>query len=221
MRKSILAFLCSLCFNVTIHADTINFVCDGYDTSDLHGTNIILSGSLYPEASPESTSIIEAPGICSISFSSSGVKEGLIVSAYANFQPGDVMTVRPYAGITITGLEMMVTTLTYAQSICHLAVDNDDDTVLPRVYDRPYLRTWNGNVTVGIQLSPESLIRFNYISINYRTSDASIYDTKEDCDNQPINFYTLQGIRISTNTNQPGIYIARQGTSTRKIIVRQ
>lgn len=49
--------------------------------------------------------------------------------------------------------------------------------------------------------------------------DEILADSEFDS-NAPVEYYTLQGIRLAEAPTAPGIYIARQGTKTRKIMVR-
>ena len=51
-------------------------------------------------------------------------------------------------------------------------------------------------------------------------STTAITDIEMDNTLQPVSYYTMQGLQLSSAPTSPGFYIRRQGTQTSKVYIR-
>lgn len=78
--------------------------------------------------------------------------------------------------------------------------------------------TWTGSSNKALLLTPNAQVRFNYISVKYKTDTTGVDDINADDANAPVEYYNLQGIRV-INPNA-GVYIRRQGNTVTKVLVK-
>ena len=58
------------------------------------------------------------------------------------------------------------------------------------------------------------------VTFNGNQGTSAIEGIEADTTDAPAEYYNLQGIRVAADQLVPGIYIERQGNTTRKILVK-
>lgn len=102
---------------------------------------------------------------------------------------------------------------TYAQ---HLA----SATFSPGTYDeKTQTLTLGSNDNKSVTITPNSTLRFSKITAYYTSSSTGINDIAIiDNDNTPVEYYNLQGVRVTSPT--PGLYIRVQGKQATKVYLK-
>ena len=102
---------------------------------------------------------------------------------------------------------------TYAQ---HLA----SATFSPGTYDKKtQTLTLGSNDNKSVTITPYSTLRFSKITAYYTSSSTGINDIAIiDNDNTPVEYYNLQGVRVTSPT--PGLYIRVQGKQATKVYLK-
>ena len=102
---------------------------------------------------------------------------------------------------------------TYAQ---HLA----SATFSPGTYDeKTQTLTLGSNDNKSVTITPKSTLRFSKITAYYTSSSTGINDIAIiDNDNTPVEYYNLQGVRVTSPT--PGLYIRVQGKQATKVYLK-
>lgn len=101
---------------------------------------------------------------------------------------------------------------TYAQ---HLA----SATFSPGTYDeKTQTLTLGSNENKSVTITPKSALRFSKITAYYTSSSTGISDIVTDNDNAPVEYYNLQGVRVSSPA--PGLYIRVQGKQATKVYLK-
>ena len=102
---------------------------------------------------------------------------------------------------------------TYAQ---HLA----SATFSPGTYDeKTQTLTLGSNDNKSVTITPNSTLRFSKITAYYTSSSTGINDIATiDNDNTPVEYYNLQGVRVTSPT--PGLYIRVQGKQATKVYLK-
>ncbi len=59
------------------------------------------------------------------------------------------------------------------------------------------------------------------VSVTFTNETSAISDIIFDAENGPVEYYNIQGVRVAAENLTPGFYIARQGSKTKKILIRK
>lgn len=78
--------------------------------------------------------------------------------------------------------------------------------------------TWTGAANAPILLTPNAQVRFSYMTVKFKASITGVEDVTVADENAPVEYYNLQGIRVSNP--EGGIYIRRQGNTATKVLVK-
>lgn len=85
-------------------------------------------------------------------------------------------------------------------------------------YDAKTMTLNIGQNETKITITPPKALGFNKITVYYTSSSTGISDIVTDNDNSPMEYYNLQGVRVTSPT--PGLYIRVQGKQTTKVYLK-
>ena len=81
----------------------------------------------------------------------------------------------------------------------------------------------NGNAAMKINIVLNDGENDHNIEVTFNgqgPKPSAIEGVDVDNSNAPVEFYNLQGIRVNSSDMAPGIYIRRQGTDVKKVLVK-
>lgn len=79
--------------------------------------------------------------------------------------------------------------------------------------------TWTGATNAPILLTPNAQIRFSYMTVTFKEDTTGVEDMTVADENAPVEYYNLQGIRISEPA-AGSMVIRRQGNTVTKVLVK-
>lgn len=79
--------------------------------------------------------------------------------------------------------------------------------------------TWTGAANAPILLTPNAQIRFSYMTVTFKEDTTGVEDMTVADENAPVEYYNLQGIRISEPA-AGSMVIRRQGNTVTKVLVK-
>lgn len=79
--------------------------------------------------------------------------------------------------------------------------------------------TWTGETNAPILLTPNAQIRFSYMTVTFKEDTTGVEDMTVADENAPVEYYNLQGIRISEPA-AGSMVIRRQGNTVTKVLVK-
>lgn len=79
--------------------------------------------------------------------------------------------------------------------------------------------TWKGAANAPILLTPNAQIRFSYMTVTFKEDTTGVEDMTVADENAPVEYYNLQGIRISEPA-AGSMVIRRQGNTVTKVLVK-
>lgn len=136
------------------------------------------------------------------------------VSSFGNqvrWYQGETATLTPAAGVTIK--KVFVQTVANSKG----AFTTDKGTVEGTGVGAANPITWTGSTTDALVLTAAKQIRFSYIEVT-TTGFSGVEDVVVSDENAPVEYYNLQGIRVSNP--EGGVYIRRQGNTVTKVLVK-
>lgn len=136
------------------------------------------------------------------------------VSSFGNqvrWYQGETATLTPAAGVTIK--KVFVQTVANSKG----AFTADKGTVEGTGVGVANPITWTGSTTDALVLTAAKQIRFSYIEVT-TTGFSGVEDVVVSDENAPVEYYNLQGIRVSNP--EGGVYIRRQGNTVTKVLVK-
>lgn len=125
---------------------------------------------------------------------------------------GDKVELTPAAGVTIT--KVFVQTVTNSKG--NFSANTGEVEGEGTSASTPI--TWTGSVTGGtLEFTSNKAIRFSYMEVT-TTGFSGVENVTVGDDNAPVEYYNLQGIRVSNP--EGGVYIRRQGNTVAKVLVK-
>ena len=124
--------------------------------------------------------------------------------------------------ITIDGVAAALTTETHEAAIEGLIRDVSWD--VDKRDDNPNSVLDFGTIIAHDKAAAKDLFKYEsvrfYCKENVAVDNAGVAEIVIDDENAPVEFYSLNGVRINSDNLVPGLYIRRQGAKASKIIVR-
>ncbi len=223
MKKTLLTIICMIASVCIAKADNIVLIFAGNTTYAGDVTNKLefKDGNRDTEIDGK---VFEIPGIGSFVLDKDPSASGNTAKSWIDpegskphMQWGkkNTMTFTINQGVTITEIKMYCTTKRYTPdavtcSTGSIAYDTSAFTV-----------TWTGSATSILTLDSANgsdAGRVMYMEITYTNGSTGIDQITVD-NNESIEYYNLQGVRVNNPEN--GIYIRRQGSSVQKVFYRE
>lgn len=123
--------------------------------------------------------------------------------------------------ITIDGVAAALTTETHEAAIEGLIRDVSWD--VDKRDDNPNSVLDFGTIIAHDKAAAKDLFKYESVRFYCKENvavDAGVAEIVIDDENDPVEFYNLNGVRVNSDNLVPGLYIRRQGAKASKIIVR-
>lgn len=223
MRKTLLTIICSIAFACMANADEVVAIFAGNTTYAGDVTNKIefKDGDRDTEIDGK---IFDIPGVGSFVLDKDPSASGNTAKSWIDSEATkphlqwgkkNTLTFSINQGVTITCIKMYCTTKRYTP-------DNVTCSNGSFAYDTSaFTATWTGSATSILSFDSTNNTdagRIMYMEITYTNGSTGVDQITVD-NNESIEYYNLQGVRVNNPEN--GIYIRRQGSSVQKVFYRE
>lgn len=164
----------------------------------------------------------ELPGVATLTIAS-GADKSMIVGSRLRWYKGSVITLTLAEGVKASGVSVKCTASNYGETEVKVSIDNGSANLyLPKEGRGEYLRELPLEADRSVEMTGSGDIQCNYIELTYTPSALGGVDgiAADGDEQQPAEYFTLEGRRVDGGELAPGFYIRRQGRSVTKIFKR-